>query len=118
MHIGDLATCTAQPHNDQGRIPVALDHGGQIVSRLLANLSGTIGRHLTSTLRLIPGGGMCAAGIHQNGETKHQPTPPPGYDCPPLQLMTCPVMKLASSDARKAIAAACSSGSPRRRSAC
>jgi hypothetical protein len=33
---------------------------------------------------------------------------------PALQLMTCPVMKLASS-ARNAMAAACSSGSPRRR---
>ena len=36
---------------------------------------------------------------------------------PPLQSMTCPVMKLASSEARKAIAAACSSGVPRRFSA-
>ena len=40
------------------------------------------------------------------------------YDCPPLQLITWPVMKLASSEARNAIAAACSSGNPRRFSAC
>ena len=40
------------------------------------------------------------------------------YDCPPLQLTTCPVMKLASSEARNAMAAACSSGRPRRRKAC
>ena len=39
-------------------------------------------------------------------------------DCPPLQLITCPVMKLASSEARNAMAAACSSSRPRRRSAC
>src|SRR5581483_6400499 len=41
-----------------------------------------------------------------------------GYDCPPEQLITCPVMKLASSEARNAIAAACSSAVPRRLSAC
>src|SRR5262249_7362515 len=40
------------------------------------------------------------------------------YDCPPLQLITCPVIKLASSEARKAMAAACSSGRPRRCRAC
>ena len=40
------------------------------------------------------------------------------YDCPPLQLMTWPLMKLASSEARNAMAAACSSGRPRRRNAC
>ena len=39
-------------------------------------------------------------------------------DCPPLQLITCPVMNDASSDARNAIVAACSSGSPDRLMAC
>jgi hypothetical protein len=36
------------------------------------------------------------------------------YDCPPLQLITCSVMKLASSDGRNAIAAA-ENNRPRRK---
>jgi hypothetical protein len=36
------------------------------------------------------------------------------YDCPPLQLITCPVMKLASSDVMNAIGAA-ENNKPRRK---
>ena len=69
--------------------------------------------------------GLCSGrGVHARDAAANGVVRPsysaPGfrYDCPPLQLITWPVMKLASSEARNAIAAACSSGNPRRFSAC